>query len=49
MSDDNNPSAVPGDNPIRDSGADALDRVGAAKSFARRVLALDASEGPSRS
>ncbi len=37
--------SVPADNPIRDEGDDALGRATAAQSFARQVLALDASEG----
>lgn len=34
-----------GDNPIQQQSDDSLGRAGAAKSFARRVLDLDASEG----
>ena len=40
-----NPAAIPGDNPIRDPEADVLDRLNAARSFAKQVLSLDASEG----
>ena len=35
---------LPGDNPIRNRGDDALERSGRADAFARQVLGLDASE-----
>ena len=40
-----NINGVPGDNPIRNSQEDVLGRAEVAKSFARHVMALDASEG----
>jgi hypothetical protein len=36
---------IPGDNPIRHAVDDAIGRAPSAKSFAKQVLALDASEG----
>jgi predicted KAP-like P-loop ATPase len=36
---------VPNDNPIRNCGNDVLGRADLAKSFARHVLDLDATEG----
>ncbi len=41
----NDKKPLPGDNPIRDSSDDVLERADVAKSFAHRVLELDASEG----
>ena len=38
-------TVIKGDNPIRNSQEDVLGRVDVAKSFARHILALDASEG----
>ena len=38
-------AATLGDNPIRDPDGDVLGRLKAARSFARQVLALDASQG----
>lgn len=37
--------AIPGDNPIENAGEDRLGRAPLAASFARQVLALDASQG----
>ena len=45
MSEGGAPKPLPGDNPIRDSGQDVLQRAAGAATFARQVLDLDASEG----
>ena len=45
MKENNKPSPVLNDNPIRDSRDDCLGRTDSAKSFAQQVLLLDASEG----
>ena len=45
MKNHSNVNRVPGDNPIRNSQQDVLGRADVAKSFARHVMALDASEG----
>ena len=45
MSEGGVPKPLPGDNPIRDSGQDVLQRAAGAATFARQVLDLDASQG----
>ena len=45
MNENGKSTSVPGDNPIRDQGADVLERRSLAATFARQVLNLDASEG----
>ena len=45
MKNHSNINRVPGDNPIRNSQQDVLGRADVARSFARHVMALDASEG----